>query len=378
MGAGKPGRVRTQTRVDRFLSSPQRVDVGMVGGEAGRHLGALGNGAVAGDKDIDVPGGLSNSVERRLVRAHLIGAARVEERDQDIGEHVAGEEDATVRKEDGGVADGVRLMLDDLARHGSAVRGQRGDERDQLERDVRCAFRRHRLRPLSGFTGSVRGGSGGVARDVAEPGMPEQVVPVGMGGEPGDYRNAESPQVIGELVQLGTIDARIDQDQPILPAHDDGIRPDPLTLPDPDAVGHFSQHRFHSTGDTHPFIVRLLTLFTEREGFEPSNEVNPRYAISSRARSTAPAPLQGSAAAREHYGTRSDGRRGACAEPDRPLVRFAPMVLAFSKAVSIDVGLIATFGGIGVIVNVIFIMIAIQVRGERRANREYRERLLER
>jgi hypothetical protein len=31
---------------------------------------------------------------------------------------------------------------------------------------------------------------------------------------------------------------------------------------------------------------------TEREGFEPSNEVNPRYAISSRARSAAPAPLQ--------------------------------------------------------------------------------------
>jgi glucosyl-3-phosphoglycerate synthase len=30
----------------------------------------------------------------------------------------------------------------------------------------------------------------------------------------------------------------------------------------------------------------------EREGFEPSNEVNPRYAISSRARSTAPAPLR--------------------------------------------------------------------------------------
>jgi site-specific recombinase XerD len=30
----------------------------------------------------------------------------------------------------------------------------------------------------------------------------------------------------------------------------------------------------------------------EREGFEPSNEVDPRYAISSRARSTAPAPLR--------------------------------------------------------------------------------------
>src|SRR5437763_15152424 len=33
---------------------------------------------------------------------------------------------------------------------------------------------------------------------------------------------------------------------------------------------------------------------TERGGFEPPNEVNPRYAISSRARSTAPAPLHGS------------------------------------------------------------------------------------
>jgi site-specific DNA recombinase len=34
-----------------------------------------------------------------------------------------------------------------------------------------------------------------------------------------------------------------------------------------------------------------IEVMAEREGFEPSNEVNPRYAISSRARSTAPAPL---------------------------------------------------------------------------------------
>ena len=65
----------TQTRVDRFLSSPQRVDVGMIGGEAGRDLGTLGNGAVAGDQDIDVAGGLTQPVECRLVGAHLIGGA---------------------------------------------------------------------------------------------------------------------------------------------------------------------------------------------------------------------------------------------------------------------------------------------------------------
>jgi hypothetical protein len=181
-------------------------------------------------------------------RAHLTGAARVQERDQDVGDHVAGEQDATVREEDRGVADGVRLMLDDLARNGSAVRGQRGDEPEQLERDARRALRRHCLRTLSGFTGSVGAGGGGIARHVAEAWVPEQVVPVGMGGEPGDHRNAEPVQVIGELVQIGTIDAGIDQDQPTLPAHRDGIAPDPRALPDPDAVGHLMQHRFTLSG----------------------------------------------------------------------------------------------------------------------------------
>jgi hypothetical protein len=51
------------------------------------------------------------------------------------------------------------------------------------------------------------------------------------------------------------------------------------------------------------------------------------------------------------------------------------MVLAISKALSMDIGLIATFGGIGVIVNVIIVYISIQIRGERQQNREYREQL---
>jgi hypothetical protein len=142
----------------------------------------------------------------------------------------------------------VRLMLDDLARHGPAVRGSRGDEPEQVERDARRALRRHPLPSLSGFTCSVGAGPGGIARHVAESGMPEQVVPVGMGGEPGDYRDAEPVQVIGELVQIGTIDAGIDQSQPTLAAHRDGIAQDPLALPDPDTVGHLIQHRFTLSG----------------------------------------------------------------------------------------------------------------------------------
>jgi hypothetical protein len=46
-------------------------------------------------------------------------------------------------------------------------------------------------------------------------------------------------------------------------------------------------------------------------------------------------------------------------------------MLAASKAFSTTVGLIATFGGIGVVVNVIVVFIAVQIRGERRQNQEY-------
>jgi hypothetical protein len=38
-----------QARIDRFFSSPQRLDVGAVGGEAGCHLGTFRDGAVAWD-----------------------------------------------------------------------------------------------------------------------------------------------------------------------------------------------------------------------------------------------------------------------------------------------------------------------------------------
>ena len=46
------------------------------------------------------------------------------------------------------------------------------------------------------------------------------------------------------------------------------------------------------------------------------------------------------------------------------------MLVAASEAFSKTFGLIITFGGIGVIVNIILVYIAIQVRGERRQNEE--------
>jgi len=48
-------------------------------------------------------------------------------------------------------------------------------------------------------------------------------------------------------------------------------------------------------------------------------------------------------------------------------------VAAASQAFSKTFGLVVTFGGIGVIVNVIIVYIAIQIRGERQQNQEYLE-----
>jgi hypothetical protein len=47
------------------------------------------------------------------------------------------------------------------------------------------------------------------------------------------------------------------------------------------------------------------------------------------------------------------------------------MVLASSAAFGKTFGLIVTFGGIGVVVNVIIVYILVLVRGEHRQNQEY-------
>jgi hypothetical protein len=54
--------------------------------------------------------------------------------------------------------------------------------------------------------------------------------------------------------------------------------------------------------------------------------------------------------------------------------RYPPrtVLLAAGQAFTKTFGLIVTFGGIGVIVNALIVYIAIQIRGERQQNEEYR------
>ena len=50
------------------------------------------------------------------------------------------------------------------------------------------------------------------------------------------------------------------------------------------------------------------------------------------------------------------------------------MVLASSTATDFTIGLIAIFGGIGLVVNALVVYIIAQVLGERRENQEYQAR----
>src|SRR5206468_6718378 len=83
-------------------------------------------------------------------------------------------------------------------------------------------------------------------------------------------------QVIGELVQIGTIDAGIDQDQPTLRTHRDGIAPDPRALPDPDAVGHLIQLVQHGAplpADGRMLWLRWKTLSGSKRSFREARRV---------------------------------------------------------------------------------------------------------
>ena len=123
---------------------------------------------------------------------------------------------------------------------------------------------------------------------------------------------------------------------------------------------------------------------TERGGFEPPNGVNPRYAISSRAHSTALAPLLGLAARQAvlvGYDTtalraRRAIRAGWWARYDTKAFAVGRLpgmlLLATSPAVSEDIGLLITFLGIGVLVNLILVFVFVLVRGEHQQNQDRR------
>ena len=149
---GSSGAIRRATpgpaHVGRFLSTAQRVDVAAVGGQPARPP----RGRARRRRDRAPPtstcSAASASRSRAVfVGANLTGVARVEQRDQHVGEHVAGEQHASVGEQPGEVADRVGPVLEQRAGQRPAIHRQGREHRDQLEGYARGALGGHRLRP---------------------------------------------------------------------------------------------------------------------------------------------------------------------------------------------------------------------------------------
>ena len=108
------------------------------------------------------PATLSSSPQRgEVVLDRVSGAVHVEHRDQDIGKHVAGDENPAFLDQQRRVARGMRLMLDDpdagaipgkLRRPG----GQAGDEAEQVQRYPPGDVGRYQLGGDAGLRARVR------------------------------------------------------------------------------------------------------------------------------------------------------------------------------------------------------------------------------
>ena len=108
------------------------------------HLVGDGHGPVTRDDDIDlVRHVLEQPQPDEVLLDRVVGAVQVvEHRDEDVGEHVAGDEDAALLDQQRRMARGVRRMLDDadsraVPREQLGSGGQAGDEAEQVQRYAR-------------------------------------------------------------------------------------------------------------------------------------------------------------------------------------------------------------------------------------------------
>ena len=119
----------------------QGVHVRAILVDPGAQLIGTADGPVAGDDDIDIACHALEQPQSVEVVLDRIGGLQVEHRDQDIGEHVARDENPAFLDEQSCVTGGMRLMLEDPDRRaipGDQRRfsGQAGDQAVQVERDL--------------------------------------------------------------------------------------------------------------------------------------------------------------------------------------------------------------------------------------------------
>ena len=113
------------------------------------YLISSADGPVTGDEDIDVVRhALEHPQPNEVVLDRVIGAVEVvEHRDEDIGEHVAGDENAALLDQQRRIARGMRRMLDDpdfraIPRNLRSCGRKTGDEAERVQRYLLGDLRR--------------------------------------------------------------------------------------------------------------------------------------------------------------------------------------------------------------------------------------------
>jgi AcrR family transcriptional regulator len=214
-----------------------------------------GGGPVAGDEDIDVIRRALEQLQRgEVVLDRVGGVVQVEHRNQEIGKHVAGDENPAFLNEQRRMARGMRLMLDDpdvraIPGNPRGFGGQAGNEAEHVPRYLPDDIRRYPVGDASlpirvGQLGSDSGRAAGraVTRRRAEPGVPEQVIPMRMGGKPSRHGLAQLAKVVREGGHFVAVHPGIDEQHASPALHDDGVALDELALVDQHTVRDLPQH----------------------------------------------------------------------------------------------------------------------------------------
>jgi hypothetical protein len=216
------------------------VQVAEVGGDPAAKLGVVADVAVAGH---DHPHALGPRQQSQAppVAAERVGRLGVEQRDLDVGAHVAGDQHSDLGQEDGAVTGGVRVVREhDRARPGpvdlaAEQRLEAGEQREVVAGA--------RLGDAADQPGQFPGGGRDRARrrvpgHVAERGRPEQVIPVRMGRPSRHRAQAALRQPAREPGQVGDGHRRVDEQAAAVGAdHDRGRRGVPVSRRDVDAGG---------------------------------------------------------------------------------------------------------------------------------------------
>jgi len=224
------------------------------------YLISSADGPVAGDEDIDVARHALEQPQRgEVVLDRVSGVAQVEHRNQDIGKHVARDENPAFLNQQCRMARGMRLMLDNpdlraIPRNPRSFGGQAGNEAEQVQRYLIGDVRRYplgdvrlppRVRQLNSDSG--RAARRAVTGRRAEVGVPEQVIPMRMRREARHNGLARIGQVVREAGHFAAEHPGVDEQHASPAVHDNGVALAELALVDQHTLRDLPQHGCKAT-----------------------------------------------------------------------------------------------------------------------------------